>query len=447
MATLLFTPFPGRGHVHPTLKLARELRARGHRVVYAGPLDSRELITSEGGEFVPVMEEQFPAGSFAPLAAPTLQEHLSQLRLFVRRAEHALQAIEAGALDSLFERVRPDLLVCDPLLPYPALVAHGLQVPTVFFNTNLPQPLIFPFLDPTRTSRFLRMRVRVIRAGFSLLGRLGLALRLEPYNERIARRYGYPVESLAQEPEYLVRGLPEMILAPREFAEPPGPVDSRYLFVGPGIDLERSEPAFPWERLAADTPLVLFSMGSMGGYSRTLEKRVLDAVAGAAKARPQWQFVLAVNPTHETTRFDNVAPNVVAVKYAPLLQLLPRAAVSITHGGFNTVKECIYFGVPMVVVPLTYDQPAVGRLVERKGLGVVCPPKTLTSESLLRQLDVLVGAPARHGAMTAMRDCFHQREQDSSAVDAIEHLLQTGPSSGSREQRGRGHPVRFFGLA
>ncbi|SET58924.1 glycosyltransferase [Stigmatella erecta] len=429
MATLLFTPFPGRGHIHPTLKLARELRARGHRVVYAGPLDSREVITKEGGEFIPVMEEQFPAGSFAPFAAPTLREHLSQVRLFVRRAERALQAIEAGALDSLFERVRPDLLVCDPLLPYPALVAHGLKIPTLAFNTNVPQPLIYPFLTDPNISRFFWMRAWLIRTGFAMLAMLGLTLRLGPYNKRIARRYGYPVESLATEPEYLVRGLPEMILAPREFAEPPGPVKSQYLFVGPGIDLERSEPDFPWERLAQDKPLVLFSMGSMGGYSRTLEKRVLDAVAEAAKARPQWQFVLAVNPTHETTPFDGVAPNVVAVKYAPLLQLLPRAAVSITHGGFNTVKECIHFGVPMVVVPLAYDQPTVGRLVERKGLGVVCPPKTLTSEILLRQLDLLVGDPARRAAMTTMRDCFHQREKDNSAADAVEQLLQARPGA------------------
>lgn len=430
MATLLFTPFPGRGHIHPTLKLARELRARGHRVVYAGPLDSQEVITKEGGEFIPVMEEHFPAGSFAPFAAPTLREHLSQVHLFVRRVKRVLEAIEAGELERLFERVRPDLLVCDPLLPYPALVAHGLKIPTLAFNTNLPQPLIYPFLTATHTSLFFRMRAWAIRTGVSVLGMMGLTLRLGPYNRRIARRYGYPVESLAQEPEYLVRGLPEMILAPREFAEPPGAVDPRYLFVGPGIELGRSEPDFPWERLAEDKPLVLFSMGSMGGYSRTLEKRVLDSVAEAAKARPQWQFVLAVNPTHEPKRFDNASPNVVAVKYAPLLKLLPRAAVSITHGGFNTVKECIHFGVPMVVVPLAYDQPTVGRLVERKGLGVVCPPKTLTSEILLRQLDLLVGDPARRAAMTAMRDCFHQREQDSSAADAIELLLQAqqGPS-------------------
>ncbi|HEX8700512.1 MAG TPA: glycosyltransferase [Myxococcaceae bacterium] len=425
MATFLFAPYPARGHVHPTQKLARVLRSRGHRVVYASPPDAREMVASEGAEFIPLLEKQFPEGSFQPSVATRFRDRLRQIRTWVRRADNALQAMAEGALEDLFERVRADLLVCDPQFPYPALAAHGLKVPTLVFNTNLPQPLIYPFLAQPHTTLSRRLRDGAMRTGFMVANLLGIAPRMLPRIEQMARRYGYPVDALATAPEFLIRGLPEMILAPRQFIMPEGSVDPRYLLVGPSIDLERAEPAFPWERLAADKPLILFSMGSMGGYSRSLERQLLHTVLAAAKARPQWQFVFAVNPTHEATSFDGLAPNVVAVKYAPQLQLLQRAAALITHGGFNTVKESIHFGVPMMVVPLAYDQPAVAQLVKRLGLGIVRPPEKLKSQGLVAHLDELLGEPQWRSTLAAMQVHFHQSEHDNSAADALERLVRS----------------------
>ncbi|MHA7630852.1 nucleotide disphospho-sugar-binding domain-containing protein [Corallococcus sp. M7] len=430
MANVLIAPYPSHGHVNPTLKAARALRERGHHVVYAGPVDARELVLRAGFEFLPVLEEQFPEGSFHAFGARGFLEHVRKLRQYSRRVDDALKAIGDGALDGLFERTRPDVVVCDSMLPYPAMVARSRQVPAVFFNVTIPRELVHPFLARPATTFSRRMRAMGVHTLLSLMELLGVAPKMRKRHARIALRYGYPVEELATEPEpILVRGIPELILAPREFAEPSGSVDSTYLYVGPSVDLDRPPSDFPWERLAADKPLVLFSLGGMGGYSRALETLVLDAMFEVARDRPQWQFVFAVNPTHETQRFDALS-NVVAVKHAPLLQLLERATAVITHGGFNTVKECIYFGVPMVVVPLAFDQPAVARQVELRGLGIHCPPKTLEASQMLRHLDALVGDPRWRKAMEPLKERFHDSERNASAADAIEQLLQA-PATGS----------------
>jgi UDP:flavonoid glycosyltransferase YjiC (YdhE family) len=47
------------------------------------------------------------------------------------------------------------------------------------------------------------------------------------------------------------------------------------------------------------------------------------------------------------------------VPFAPQLELLRRAAITITHAGLNTALESLAQGVPMVAIPITNDQPGV----------------------------------------------------------------------------------------
>ena len=50
--------------------------------------------------------------------------------------------------------------------------------------------------------------------------------------------------------------------------------------------------------------------------------------------------------------------------------LLERVDVVVTHGGNNTVQECLAAGRPMVVIPFGGDQLANAHRVEQLGVGV-----------------------------------------------------------------------------
>ena len=83
----------------------------------------------------------------------------------------------------------------------------------------------------------------------------------------------------------------------------------------------------------------------------------------------------------------------VPVAFAPQLKLLRLARLAIVHGGFNTVKECVYFGVPMVVVPWTNDQPGNAARVVFHGLGVQLDKDRVTVEALLKAFDRVLLQP------------------------------------------------------
>ena len=61
--------------------------------------------------------------------------------------------------------------------------------------------------------------------------------------------------------------------------------------------------------------------------------------------------------------------NIYARSFVSQLDILKHADLFITHGGMNSVSEAMYFGTPMLVIPLLNDQPINAAQVERLKIG------------------------------------------------------------------------------
>jgi MGT family glycosyltransferase len=201
----------------------------------------------------------------------------------------------------------------------------------------------------------------------------------------------------------------------------------QYLYTGPSVDLERQEPDFPWERLREERPLVLVYLGTLA-FRTDVDVRLFRQVLEVAARRPEWQFVLSVGRKLDVAAFDGALPNVIAVRHAPQIAMLRRAMVMITHGGFNSVKECISMGVPMVVIPFLFDQPGVSARVVHHGLGVRGFASQLTANRLQGLLDEVVHNPCYRTTVRTFRDLFRRAEQDMPAANVVEQFLQRGAS-------------------
>src|SRR5918997_1079412 len=130
----------------------------------------------------------------------------------------------------------------------------------------------------------------------------------------------------------------------------PRPPNTRFLrhasTLAPGARLP------DWVERLPDRPTVLASLGTV--FNNT--PGVLEAIVRALAEEPV-NVIVAIGRDVDPARFGPHPDHVRLEAYVPQALLLPRCAAFITHGGFNSVKEALSEGVPMVVVPISADQP------------------------------------------------------------------------------------------
>jgi len=321
-------------------------------------------VKSQGLGFIPIFTSLAPRGTLKRLA----EQKLNYVDVLFRVGEPPVREL-AEAIGAL----RPDLLLIDLVLQDLILLAQAASVPCAVLATSLHQS-----------------RLVIVEA---------------------IRR------NLAEEH-------PVLILCPQAFDFPQvSPREGRH-YLEASIDLERTEPdGFPWERLDGSRPLVYCSLGSHPHDYKKSEE-FFQAVLDAARQRPEWQLVVAAGQAYiGSSLFRNVPPNVVAVDWVPQLAMLKKAAAMITHGGLGTVKECIYFGVPMIVFPMAFDQPENAERVAWHSLGLRGSTDDLSAAQVLHLVDrVLAGATFRARA-AAMSAVFREVETSGIGARVVEELL------------------------
>ena len=57
-------------------------------------------------------------------------------------------------------------------------------------------------------------------------------------------------------------------------------------------------------------------------------------------------------------------------EFLPQTSILPHMDAVITHGGNNTVTESLYFGKPMVLLPVFWDQYDNAQRMQEQGFGI-----------------------------------------------------------------------------
>ncbi len=443
MARILFAMAQETGHLNATFALAKALQARGHDVRYLAYEDREAQLRDQGFEPVLFLSRFFPRGFQAEMdaweLAPRGVKWVLQGRRHLARFRESLEVLAGSEVDRLIAEQRPDLFLVDTLNPVIAVVAHQSGVPVAMVGTTLPlgrMAGVPPISSPLKPGEASPLRMDLAWAqvllGQELVRRvlvpLGLGFDSEGILLREARRRGFPKEKL-----HLVSfptaslELPELVLCPRAFDYPQAEARPLQHYVGPGVDLERREPDFPWERIAADKPLVYCSLGSSPERWPHFDN-FLSSVLYGMSAHPEWQWVLSTGPNVHA-RVVGLAPaGAVVVPYAPQLALLSRAAVMVGHGGLNGLKEALLHGVPGVILPGMYDQLGNTARVAYHGLGGVEDISRLTGQKLTRAISTVLQEPGYRSRAEAMGRVFRESNRPDEAVRVVESLLRPSTS-------------------
>jgi MGT family glycosyltransferase len=429
MATIVFVPEGAFGPTNNCVGIGQVLQRRGHRVVFiveesfAGRLEAQGFEERLMRLGPPPATEEVPGQfwiDFIRDTAPIFRKPtIEQLGEFIQPTWQALidgAKYVDGRLREIFDELAPDVIVEDNVVGFPALPASGLPwVRIASCNpAEIKDPAIAPFssgypaADDSRWPEFLREVARTHREMW------------RDFDE-FARSRGAPELTKSE-------------LGPDFIWE--SPWLNLYLYPA-AADYRRERRLAPtWHRLEScvrataaewalpehlrngDGGLVYLSLGSLGSADVELMQRLVD-VMGDTRHR----VIVSKGPLADQIRLhDNMAGEGVL----PQPAILPLVDVVITHGGNNTVTECFHNGVPMVVLPLFWDQVDNAQRLDETGFGVRLPTSASDDDELTGAVDRLLADPALHERMAKDAARLQANLGTARAGDLIEQVARTG---------------------
>jgi len=405
------------GHLLPTYLFARKLKERGFEVIYA---------CSE--------EKLFPSMNNQGFAAVAYQDQDVYIAAHQGASIYELLKGRKDMMATFMQEQKPDLIICDCIDQYIVGIAVEHQIPVCTYAPGLPDRHDWMLVPMTRLFEFLPKWHHPIYT--SICRVLWLLIRqLEIHFHPLWKNYHKLIrESLrsANIPISRVdwkgggrerfRGVPEVVLCPQCFDYPRTNTEDM-LYDGPSIELSRVNPDAVIPR-DPKKKLVYCSFGSQTNRYQN-GRQIFCHIIEAFMNKPEWELIIAVGKDLEADLSSLYkADNIRITGFAPQLDILRVADLAIIHGGLGGIKECIYFGVPMIILPFDTDQFGNAWLVETHSIGVQYPIQKITPTIIQSMVAKILDTPMYRANVKNMSDIFQAAQQKSVMADLVTEMLR-----------------------
>jgi len=374
------------GDAHPFIALGRALRERGHRATVITNPYFQSAVEAQGLRFLPVgtVEEVATA-----IADPDLWHPRRGFEVVARR----LIVPSISAVYRLIERhADADTVIAASSISFGARLAQeklGLPTATVhlqptvirsvidqgMFGTlrmSASQPLwlkraLFRFIDWAAVDRLLAPPLNDFRATLGLLP---------------VRRV---LKSWIHSPQCVIAFFPDWFAPPQ--ADWPPNVHLVGFPLWDGASAQACLAPEARDFLDAGAAPVVVTPGSAAA---TMQRYFIESIE--AVRRLGLRAMLITNFKKQLP--PRLPPGVEAFGYLPFGEVLPRAAMTIYHGGIGTLAQTIRAGVAHLAVPSSHDQFDNGWRIEQLGLGRSLPRSRYDAAHAVRAIRAVLGGPA-----------------------------------------------------
>ena len=386
------------GHILPTLKLARDLSDFGFEVNFAGPGIGRSFVQKQGFVYHEVFKDVL-----------TMDSKKDGM------AGNHYHSILMGGLDDLFERLRPKVVLFSSYMVLEGLILQYMYdgkfviyCPSFLHGANEKELTISGILVNNSLKSF-----------FDLSGDLP---------QRILRLASRKMGSINGFKEIFspIAIMSKIVCCPQELRIGGFLKEANVIYDGPGI-LEESISDFNLDQiLPHDKKLIYVSMGSqIKRYPEKVNK--IFGMTLKCMELPELQdfhlFLTLGGSNVSDWGLDQTGENVSTFDWLPQKEVLTKASIAIIHGGLGSIKECIFQGVPMLVVPMGRDQNDNALRVAHHKLGQQLDIDALTINELKEQIVYLTQSKDIQEHMESMEAVFQKKNSTSPGANYIKNLI------------------------
>jgi zeaxanthin glucosyltransferase len=402
------------GHLNTMLPLGQELQRRGNRVTFLGILDAKPKVLAAGLDFLAIGEKQFPLGETEKLFA-----HLGTLR-GIAALFYTMDWIQKSAtvfLDEAPEIIKQtgiEALLVDQIYAEGGTVADFIGIPYVTICSALPfnqEASIPPWFTTWSYSSawWATFRNSLV---YKLTNPFGQSIR--NLRMKYRQKWNLPPEVNADSK------LAILSHQPAEFEFPRKNSPENFYFTGPYHNqTSRKAVDFPWDKLTGQ-PLIYASMGTLQNRLTNVFQDIASACLGLDA-----QLVISLGGSASPDSLPKLVGNPLVVSYAPQLQLLEKASLSIIHAGMNSTLESLTYGVPMVAIPVTNDQPGIAARISWTGAGEFVPLSKLNCDRLQKSVNKVFTEDSYKKNALRLKEAIKQSGGVKQASDIIEQVILT----------------------
>lgn len=391
MARVLFINGGSEGHINPTIGVVQELISRGEEVVYFCMEAYRERMENTGASVRTLDDQKF------------INAFISGGRNYLLERANGLLLTADIVIPSVLERVKGehyDYIIHDSMFGCGRLLAQLLKLPAISSCTSFAHTeesfdaMLEPFYRevPEET-------VRPIRDKFQSL------------TTTIKDKYGVEIHSPY---EVFCNPAPLTIVYTTRAFQPDGEAfDDTYKFVGPSIASRLTQPTFDFTAIKGNHPIYI-SLGTVFNHAVDFYKLCFEALGST-----EHTVVMSIGNKVDISDLGDIPANFIVTNYVPQTEVLQHSKLFVTHGGMNSTHEGLYYGVPLVVIPQSADQPVVAGQVASIGAGIRLPMQGLTADQLRDAVDQVLNAPAFKKSVASVRESLQQSGGYRQAADEI----------------------------
>ncbi|EMA6343098.1 macrolide family glycosyltransferase [Bacillus cytotoxicus] len=390
MAKVLVIHFPGEGHINPTLAVLSELIKRGEKVVSYCIEEYRNKIETTGVEFR--IYENF-------LPEINIMERIKQGNSPLEMLAKMIEATDR-IVDNILEEIKEeqyDYLIYDNHFAVGYILAKILQVPKISSCTT--------FAFNKETSLHDKNERRQIDESSPLYQSCILGMK------KWEEKYGVKCNDLLDIMNH--PGDITIVYTSKQYQPYSHTFDESYKFVGSSIAPRKDVESFPL-KFSKKKPVLFISMGTIFNQQPELYETCFKAFRDLNVT-----VVLVVGKKINISQLEEIPANFHVYNYVPQLEILQHADVFITHGGMNSSSEALYYGVPLVVIPVMGDQPFVAKRVEELGAGIQLDRTNITPEILREAVEMILDNKSFREKSRKIGESLHAAGGYRRAVDEI----------------------------
>lgn len=391
MARVLFINGGSEGHINPTIGVVQELISRGEEVVYFTIEAFRERIEKTGATV-----RTFDGDKF-------IKAFISGGRNFLLERINGLLRTADIMIPSVLKQIEGehfDYIIHDSMFGCGRLLAEILKLPAINSCTSFAQTKAsFDNMLEHLSQNIPAEMVKMMNDDFK-----NLTIKIkEKYDVEIRSPY-----------EVFCNPAPlTIVYTTREFQPFGETFDETYKFVGPSISLRTTQKNFDLTAITGKS-VIYISLG-------TVFNQVIDFYKLCFKAfgNTEHTVVMSIGEKAQISDLGEIPKNFIVKNYVPQTEVLKHTKLFITHGGMNSTSEGLYYGVPLIVIPQSADQPIIARQVAKIGAGIKLQMQNLTVDQLRESVNHVLNDQSFHKAVVNIRGSFQKSGRYHQAVDEV----------------------------